>query len=767
VARQKTKKTTNDLPSREAILKFIAENPGATGKREIARAFNITGDQRIGLKKLLRELSDTGLVERRGKRLDRPGVLPNVTVLYLSGTSSDGELIGEPTEWDEAEHGAAPKVIVQTDRRGRGRGRPGPAPGVGDRVLARISEASDDDAQQTARIIKVIEKKPARILGVLYDTGRGGRLAPIDKKQRELTLEPDDMGDAQDGELVEVEVKRTGRYGPAKAKVVSRIGSMESERAISMIAIYAHGIPHEFPKAVLKAADKAQPVTSLDGREDWRELPLVTIDPADAKDHDDAVHAEPDTDPDNEGGFIATVAIADVAHYVRAGSPIDIEAEKRGNSVYFPDFVVPMLPEQLSTDLCSLREGEDRPAMAVRMVFDRTGRKKSHSFHRVMMRSAAKLSYQEAQAAIDGHPSDKSGPLLDTVLRPLWDGYACLMKGRDAREPLDLDLPERKILLKPDGTVDRVITPDRLDAHKLIEEFMIQANVCAAETCQKADLDILYRVHDSPSQEKLAALRDFLTTVDMKFPKVGNLRPAQFNGILRKVAGTENDHLVNEVVLRSQAQAEYTPQNIGHFGLNLRRYAHFTSPIRRYADLVVHRALIRAGRLGSDGLADEDMGRLQELGGELSAAERRAMAAERETVDRLIAHWLVDHVGATFNGRIVGVTRAGLFVALDDSGADGFIPISTIGADYFHFDESARSLVGSRTRVRYRLGDRVEVRLVEAAPIAGALRFELLGEGRYQGGKSRPPKKGAPPRKKPASGKKQTASKGRRKARAS
>lgn len=748
----------NDLPSRAEILKFIADNPGATGKREIARAFNITGDRRIALKRLLRELSEEGLVERRGRRLDRPGVLPKVTVLYLSGRNGDGELIGEPTEWDEAEHGAAPKVVVLAERRGRG--RPGPAPGVGDRVLVRIREGTADEPQQTAQVIKVIARKPARVLGVLHETGRGARLSPVDRKQKELLLDPDDLGEAEDGDLVEVEVMRSGRYGPAKAKVVERIGSMSSERAVSMIAIHAHGIPHVFPKAVLKAAEKAKPVTSLDGREDWRELPLVTIDPADAKDHDDAVHAEPDTDPKNQGGVIATVAIADVAHYIRAGSPIDQEAEKRGNSVYFPDHVVPMLPERLSNDLCSLREGEDRPAMAVRMVFDKSGRKMGHTFHRVMMRSVAKLSYQQAQAAIDGRPDDKTADLLEPVLKPLWQAYACLSLGRNAREPLELDIPERKILLTADGMVDRVITPDRLDAHKLIEEFMIQANVAAAETCQKAGLDILYRVHDNPSQEKLAAFRDFLSSIGMKFPKVGNLRPSQFNGILRKVAETENAHLVSEVVLRSQAQAEYSPQNIGHFGLNLRRYAHFTSPIRRYADLVVHRALIRACKLGPDGLADEDAARLDVLGGEISAAERRAMAAERETVDRLIALWLVDHVGAEFSGRIVGVTRAGLFVALDDSGADGFVPISTLGQDYFRYQESAHSLVGERSKVRYRLGDRVEVRLVEAAPFAGALRFELLGEGRYQGTKSRSNRSTA------GSRKRASPAKGRRKVRA-
>jgi ribonuclease R len=361
------------------------------------------------------------------------------------------------------------------------------------------------------------------------------------------------------------------------------------------------------------------------------------------------------------------------------------------------------------------------------MVIGSDGRKRSHSFHRVLMRSAAKLHYAQAQAAIDGRPDDITGPLLEPILKPLYAAYRCVKRARDERDPLNLDLPERKILLKSDGTVDRVIVPERLDAHRLIEEFMILANVAAAETLEKKSLPLIYRVHDEPTLEKVNALQEFLETLDVPFAKAGPLCPTLFNRVLAQLEGHDYYPLVSEVVLRAQAQAEYSAENYGHFGLNLRRYAHFTSPIRRYADLVVHRALIRALGLGEGALPDSETPEsLGEVAAHISVTERRAMKAERETVDRLIAHHLADRIGATFQGRVSGVTRAGLFVKLDDTGADGLIPIRSLGTEYFNYDESRHALVGSRSGAMHQLGDVVDVRLVEAAPIAGALRFELL-----------------------------------------
>ena len=729
---KKNKPNRQQLPTREELLAFIAAHPGQAGKREIARHFGITGAARIPLKALIKDLAAEGAVETRHRKLKRPTDLPEVSVLEIAGRDKDGELVAVPVEWP-AENGEAPRFVLSEARRDP-RGKT-PAAGVGDRVLARLSRAGAE-AGLTAFIIKVLEKKRLAVLGVVRLTERGARIEPIDKKQKELILDLADIGKAKDGDLVTLSVVPSGRFGLERARVSEVLGSVKSEKAVSMIAIYAHGIPHVFPADVLAEADAAGPAT-LDHREDWRHEPLVTIDPPDAKDHDDAVMARPDTAHTNPGGTVVTVAIADVAWYVRPRVSLDKEALKRGNSVYFPDRVVPMLPEKISNDLCSLREGEDRPAMAVRMVFSADGRKLSHRFHRILMRSAAKLSYQQAQTAFDGKDTALP-PAVQAALADLCAGYEILKRGRDSRGPLDLDLPERKVILGKDGAIDRIVVPQCLEAMRLIEEMMIQANVAAAETLESKRSPLVYRIHDSPSLAKLDALRDFLKSIEMSLPKGGNLRPEHFNQILERANGSEHGPLLNEVVLRSQAQAEYNPNNIGHFGLNLRRYAHFTSPIRRYADLIVHRALVRALDLGPGGLPDGIDARLPEIAAQISAAERRAMAAERDTIDRLVAHWLADRVGATFHGRISGVTRAGLFVKLDETGADGFVPMRTLGSEYFVYDEARHAVVGSRTGEMHRLGDRVEVKLVEVAPLAGALRFELISEGRVLARRDRP-----------------------------
>ena len=726
------------FPSKEDILAFIGRQPGKVGTRELARAFGLKNDDRAALKRILRELADDGHVERRRKKLHHAGALPTVVLADINGRDADGELIATPQEWDEDAHGPAPKIRIQAPRKAR----PGEVAGVGDRVLVRTEETGPDadPVRYTGRVIKIIAHPKHRALGLFRALPNGGgRLVPVSKKDlREVTIPVGATLDAQDGDLVAVEVSRQTRFGSPVARVKERLGSLASEKAVSLIAIQSHEIPSVFGREALAEAEAARPAT-LAGREDWRQIPLVTIDPVDAKDHDDAVFARPDPDPGNRGGFIIDVAIADVAHYVRPGSALDREALARGNSVYFPDQVVPMLPERISNDLCSLVPKRDRAALAVRMVIGVDGRKRSHTFHRVMMRSAARLSYPQAQEAIDGRPDEVTGPLLETVLRPLYAAYHALKSARDARDPLDLDLPERKILLKPDGTVDRVITPERLVAHRLIEEFMILANVAAAETLERAHTPLIYRVHDEPAPEKIEALREFLHSLDISLPRGGTLATSHFNAVLGRVKGRDIEELVNQVVLRTQSQAEYTAENYGHFGLNLRRYAHFTSPIRRYADLVVHRALIRALKLGSDGLPTAADGQsLGEIAARISASERRAMLAERETADRLIAHFLADRIGATFEGRISGVTRAGLFVKLDGTGADGFVPARLIGAEYFRYYEARHALIGDTSGETYQLGDRVRVRLAEAAPVAGALRFELLSPGRIESKRTTP-----------------------------
>lgn len=720
------RKHDHGFPDRQAIVAFIKANQGNVGTREIAREFGLKNADRVELKRMLRELADDGIIKKKRHKVSEPDALPPTLLADITGRDSDGELIASPAEWDEVESGEPPRIIIEMPRRPK----PGTAAGVGDRALLRVEPTGETEGPAyRGRIIKVIDKAKSRILGVFRELPEGGgRLVPVDKKfaDRELNIAKTDTSGAQDGDLVSVDIVRTRGFGLASGRVKEKLGSVKSEKAISLIAIYAHDIPLQFSAAAEREAEAAEPA-NLKGREDWRDVPLVTIDPPDAKDHDDAVHAQADDDPNNKGGFIVNVAIADVSFYVRPGSALDRDAQDRGNSVYFPDRVVPMLPERISNNLCSLVPGEPRGALAVRMVLGPDGRKRSHSFHRILMRSAAKLSYAQAQAAIDGRPDDTTGPLLEPILRPLYAAYACAKRARDERDPLNLDLPERKILLKSDGTVDRVVIPERLDAHKLIEEFMILANVAAAEMLERKSLPLIYRVHDEPTLEKVHALAEFLETLDVPFAKSGALRPTLFNRVLAQLEGHDYYPLVSEVVLRAQAQAEYSSENYGHFGLNLRRYAHFTSPIRRYADLVVHRALVRALGLGEGALPDSETPEtLSEVAAHISLTERRAMKAERETVDRLIAHHLADRIGASFQGRVSGVTRAGLFVKLSETGADGLIPIRSLGTEYFNYDEGRHALVGTRSGTMYQLGDVVDVRLIEAAPIAGALRFELL-----------------------------------------
>ncbi len=733
------------LPSDADILKFIEESPGKVGKREIARAFGLAGTGlRQALRETLKRLEGDGKLDRRAAALGKAGALPAVAVIEITGQDRDGELVAEPVAWDD-KAGRRPKIIVGM-RTAHGRQETLQPPAKGDRVLARLTRQRDPVYPYAATIVRKLSTRENRIVGVFRQVrGEGFRIVPADRKSRnELIVLQGDDGGAQPGELVEAEIERDRGRGLLHARVRKRLGDAGDQRNVSLIAIHQHGIPDRFPPRVMAEA-QALPEATADGRVDLRQMPLVTIDPPDARDHDDAVWAAPDDDPANAGGFKVVVAIADVAAYVRPGTALDREARLRGNSVYFPDRVVPMLPERISNDLCSLREKQDRPALACLMTFDRSGAKRSHRFERVTMRSAAKLSYEEAQAAIDGRPSPKAEPLLDGALKPLWAAYHALKAARNRRGPLELDISERKLVLDAHGLIERVVTPLRLDAHRLIEEMMIQANVAAAETLEKHRTQLLYRVHEQPSREKIAALSDFLRSVGQSLAKGEAMTPRHFNQILQRAAGGENQHIVNEVVLRSQAQAVYAPENVGHFGLNLARYAHFTSPIRRYADLIVHRALITALNMGGDGLSPDDVVRLSETADMITAAERRAMAAERETVDRLVALHLKDRVGGVFHAKVSGVAGAGLFVKLDELGADGFVPAMSLPGDRYVHDEARHALTGLRTGESYRLGDRVEVKLLEVTPVSGGMRFEMVSEGRRGEPAARPPGPGRRP----------------------
>ena len=717
------------MPSRDEILKFLGESQDAAGKREIAKHFRLKGAEKIALKALLKDMADEGLIDSdKGRAFHKMGGLPKVTVLKV--IEADGrDLIAIPDNW-QAE--GVPMPRVRLSERGRS------ALAVGDRVLARTEEAGSG---YRAFVMKKLQRANEQLLGVV-EKGEGRKLwlKPVDKRIRRM-VPISDPGNAEPGQLVLAE--QHGQRDRISAKVTEVLGEPFAPRSFSLIAIHKYGIPHDFPSDAIDEAERAAKLPlSADHREDLRHIPIVAIDPVDARDHDDAIWATPDDDPANAGGYRAIVAIADVSYYVRPGGAIDRAARKRGNSVYFPDRVVPMLPEILSADMCSLKAGQDRAAMVCHLVIDASGKLRNWRFTRALVRLAANIAYEDAQAAIDGA---KPHDLQDTVLKPLWACWKLLFMAREAREPLDLDLPERRIVLDEAGRIVSVAVRDRLDAHRLVEDFMIAANVAAAKALEAKKAPVVYRVHEPPSREKLVALKDYLATFDISFALGQVVRPATFNGILARVTDDTVKPLVMEQVLRSQTQAYYGPRNMGHFGLSLASYGHFTSPIRRYADLLLHRALVDAHGLEqppapkldlppTTGLAEHDAASLDRICELISGFERRAMEAERETVDRYVAAFLATKVGEIHKVRITGVQSFGFFATIEEFGGDGLVPVSTLGAERFWYDEASQTLTGESSGERYAVGQRLELRLAEADPVTGAIKFELPEGGNYMPG---------------------------------
>ncbi|MEA3541045.1 MAG: ribonuclease R [Pseudomonadota bacterium] len=718
------------LPTREQVMDFIADADTPAGKREIAKAFGLKGQEKIALKALLKDMADEGLIDIGPARaFHKMGGVPKVTVLRIVDVD-DMVLIATPERW-EAEGQPAPRLrVVERGKRG--------ALTIGDRILARTEEAGRG---WIAHPMKKLAKASEELLGVVEEMADGKLwLRPVDKRIRKDTP-ISDAGEARPGDLVLAEPH--GRPPRISARVTDILGDPFAPRSFSLIAIHKHGIPHVFPERV---EEEALAVASLplhaDKREDLRHLPIVAIDPVDARDHDDAVWAAPDEDEANPGGYKAIVAIADVSYYVRPGSALDKEARKRGNSVYFPDLVVPMLPHQLSSDMCSLRAGEDRAAMACHLTINAQGKVTAWRFTRAVIRVAAVLAYEDAQAAIDG---TKDNGLLEPALKPLWACWALLRKARQARDPLALDLPERRVVLDEMGKIVSVAVRERLDAHMLIEDYMIAANVAAAKALEAKKAPVMYRVHEPPSRDKLVALKDYLATFDISFALGQVVKPSTFNQLIAKIGEAEEKPQIMEMILRSQTQAYYAPQNMGHFGLALGSYAHFTSPIRRYADLLVHRALVGAYGLelpapkGKDvpdrsSLSQDDYENMGRVGEMISGHERRAMEAERETIDRYVAAYLAAHVGEVMPARITGVQNFGFFATVEGLGGDGLVPVSTMGAEHFFYDEAGKALQGVESGDRYTVGQRLELRLAEADPINGSLRFELPDSPAPRGG---------------------------------
>jgi len=708
-------------PNKDDILAWISANPLQSSRRDIAKAFGLKGSGRIELKRILKQLEDQG--QYGGSHKDQQVIediadhLPPVGVLKVIELDENGDLFATPEDW--AREDAPPRIFLVL--------RPAASPlGLGDHILARVVPVVDKEYQYEARPIRRIDKTQARVLGVYRLKGAIGKIVPIDKSGKEWRVLKENANGAKDGDLVEaVKSGSKSRMGLPQARIVKCLGNPSADRAISLIAIHQHNIPDIFSEQVLEEArlsGQNEPV----GRKDLCHLPFVTIDPDGAQDHDDAVFAQMDSDPNNRGGFLIWVAIADVAHYVRSGTALDQAARQRGNSTYFPDRVVPMLPEALSADLCSLHQGARRPCLVVCLRIDCNGNKIGHEFHRAIIRSAASLTYDEVQKGADGFPNERVLPLLDTVIRPLYDAYSALCFERRKRQPLELELPERVISLNANGRVTAVKFKERLDAHKLIEEFMILANVAAAEFLIAKREGCLFRIHEEPDKEKIDALRDTAQSVGLNLAKGEVLRTRHLNQLLRQAEKQKEAELLSMSTLRAMTQAYYSRENYGHFGLALRAYAHFTSPIRRYADLVVHRALIRAHNWGADGLTQEESDILGQTADQISITERRSMAAERDTLDRYLAMYLSEKTGNEFKGRISGVVKFGVFVRLDESGAEGLVPIRSIGREYFTLDKKFNRLVGTESGFRLSLGQDVSVRLTEATSESGGIIFEII-----------------------------------------
>ena len=704
------------FPSTAEILRFIEESEGTVGKREIARAFKIRGPARIELRETLKQLAEDGLIDRGHERGVRPkGELPPVSVIEVIEADEDGRLLARPVAWEG--DGPPPRIEISPERRSSG-----PALGPTERVLARLAKSGEG---YEAKIIRRLGFAPNRLVGVLADISGSLRLMPTNRRNKfDLLVPPDGRGGAKKGDLVLAETLPGRRLGLREARVLEVVGRFGDPRAASLVAITEREIPFDFASPALAEAEAAVPA-ELGARLDLRHVPFVTIDGAGARDFDDAVWAERDDAADNGGGWRIMVAIADVAHYVRPATALDASAHERGNSVYFPDRVVAMLPEKLSNDLCCLRPEEDRAAMVAELRLDKGGEKLDHRFHRALIRSRARLIYEDVQEARDSADRSALPEAARDRIGPLYGAWKALMRARARRAPLDLELPELKVVLDDQGRVAMIHPATRHDSHRLIEEFMIAANVAAAEELEHHQQPCMYRVHDAPDPEKVRALREFLRTLGLDLSLGQVIRPGLFNRLLAQVAESERAEVVNQAVLSAQSQAVYSPENLGHFGLALRRYAHFTSPIRRYSDLLVHRALIRGLGFGPDGLSDAEADRMAEIGEHVSNTERRAMAAERDAKDRYLAAHMGGRLEEEFDGTIAGVTRAGLFVRLAETGADGLVPIGAIGREFFVFDEEAQALVGERSGRVHRLGDKVRVRLKRADAITGSLAFEL------------------------------------------
>ena len=698
--KKQTKKQTP--PSMEDVLAYLKAQSTPVTKRDVARAFHIKGNDRIHLKKILKDLKDKNEIQggSGGRKIGITDALPERVVVEITGLDSMGDLIARPLEWPADK--PMPQITITADKLI-------PPAGVGDVVQVSVKPTGNKLYEgSTLRRMTVGENHMVGIYENGYVHSVDRRLA----RDFELVRVPPSI-ELKNKDIVVADIPMVRDRSP-KATFIKKIGNFTEAFAPTLIAIYQHSLPVAFTEAAEKQAQNLK-VPSVDKEhEDLRSIPFVTIDGADARDFDDAVWAE-----ETDEGFHVMVGIADVAWYVRPGSALDMDARLRGNSTYFPDRVLPMLPFELSNGVCSLNPNETRASMVCEIWLNKQGKKLRHTFHRALIKSVRRLTYPEVQAALDGKTPIAG---LEKEIDTLHKVYRVLAKQRANRGVLELDVPERQVILDNKGRVKAIKVRESLDSMKLIEELMILANVSAAETLEGTDVPTMYRVHDRPSDEKRERLNSFLKNLHYK--AVGeDARPKDFNAILMKADGTKQDYAINEFVLRTQSQAQYSPENIGHFGLALSHYAHFTSPIRRYADVLVHRALIKALKLGAGALTSEEADTFANIAEHISATERQSAAAEMDAVDRYTASFLSGREGEVFTGRISSVTAFGLFVAIDEYGADGFIPFRLMTGDYYEYDDEAQELVGRGGGKVYRMGDVIKVVLMECVPETGSLLF--------------------------------------------
>ena len=709
------------LPDDDALHAFINASPTPPKLRDIAKAFGLAPQQRAALRAKLHALA-------AGQSLpntEQSENVPAVSLLQITSIDSDGYGLATPA--DAAETDSKEIVVLPSAKRGR-------AIQVGDRVLARVKP--DPDGQMQAEVMRILPKSQSHIFGRAVNTGSTARprwiLEPAEKGgKRDVPLKEITGLSFAEHDLLEAELVKEGGYR-LMARPVRNLGSTEHPATFTALAIAEFGLRHVFIPDMLDAADKAT-LPELGTRTDLRHLPLVTIDGEDAKDFDDAVFAE----PAEEGKWRLIVAIADVSTYVRRGDSLDKEAQQRGNSVYLPGTVIPMLPEALSNGLCSLRPNEDRACLAVEILIDGQGQKISHNFFQALIRSSARLTYTTVQQVIEGVVDEADCPVKPGTIHHLIGAYRTLHAARLNRGTLNLDLSEARIQFDKSGEPVSVSQHYQQDAHQLIEEFMILANICAAETLEQARQPCVYRIHDQPDPEKIDSLRELTDALSLPFSKGQVITPHRFNELLAKVKDTDAETAVNEAVLRCQARAVYAPDNIGHYGLGLVRYAHFTSPIRRYADLLVHRALVRA--IGTDNaeLKLEPEDRLKEICAAISQTEQTAAKAERRTTARFAARILSQKDIKETEVTITGLTKSGLFVKLDDGASEGFVPRRTLPDDFYEPVAGGMMLLGRHHGWLFRLGDKLVCRLEDISPASGDITLSWCEGGERQLSKTR------------------------------